>query len=305
MSACSIVWVEQADIDAGSYLNTACVDDGDGGAAQVCDDADCAEPPQTRTLSITKTDNTVSYDHVGQIITYTIVATNTGNVPQAITVNDTPALDNFSCTPANGSSHRSPGTMTCTGTHAVTQADLNAGNLHDVACANATGATEACADADVPGVQRPALSITKVADVASYNAVGQTITYTIVASNTGNVTIASVTITDANATLGTCTPANGSSLDPSATITCSATHAINQADIDAGHYLNTACVDDGAGGAAAICADANVPAVSNKLLTILKTATEDELRLGRRHPPLHGRRDQRWQHDARRRDHHR
>ena len=227
-----------------------------------------------KTLSITKTDDTVSYDHVGQVIGFTIVATNTGNVPQAITVNDTPALDNFSCTPTNGSSIAPTGTMTCTGTHTVTQADLNAGKFDDTACANASGATEACADDTVPGVQSPALSITKVANPTTYNAVGQTITYTIVATNTGNVTIASATITDANATLGTCTPANGSSLDPLASITCSATHSITQGDIDAGHYLNTACVDDGQGGVTEICADANVTAVSNKLLTILKTATE-------------------------------
>ena len=128
--------VTQADINAGTYNNTACVDDGvgTGGAAQVCDDAD-VPAVQTKTLSITKTDNTTSYDHVGQVITFTIVATNSGNVPQLITVNDTPALDNFSCTPTNGTSVAPLGTMTCTGTHAVTQADLNAGNLHDLACA--------------------------------------------------------------------------------------------------------------------------------------------------------------------------
>ena len=123
-------------------------------AASICDDAD-VPAVQTKTLSITKTDNTTSYDHVGQVITFTIVATNTGNVPQAITVSDTPALDNFSCTPTNGTSVAPPGTMTCTGTHAVTQADLNAGNLHDLACADATGATQVCAPDDVPGVQNP------------------------------------------------------------------------------------------------------------------------------------------------------
>ena len=37
-------------------------------------------------------------------------------------------------------------------------------------------------------------------------------------------------------------------------------HTVTQADIDAGHYLNTACVDDGAGGAAQACDDADVPA---------------------------------------------
>ena len=90
-------------------------------------------------------------------------------------------------------------------------------------------------------------------------------TYSITATNTGNTTLASATITDANASLGTCTPANGSPLAPGATITCAATHTVTQADIDAGHYLNTACVDDGAGGAAQACDDANVPAISNKL----------------------------------------
>ncbi|HEV8404166.1 MAG TPA: hypothetical protein VGQ31_14145 [Candidatus Limnocylindrales bacterium] len=265
--------VTQADLTAGHYLNQACVDDGAGGAASVCDSVD-VPGVQTKTLSITKDDDTAGYDHVGQVITYTIVATNTGNVPQDITVSDTPALDAFSCTPANGTTVAPAGTMTCTGTHTVSQADLDAGNLHDVACADATGATQACAPDDVPGVQSPALSITKVADLATYNAVGQTITYTIVATNTGNVTLASATITDANATLGTCTPANGSALDPGATITCSATHQITQADIDAGHYLNTACVDDGEGGLAPVCADANVPAASDRGLSIVKDATE-------------------------------
>ena len=75
-----------------------------------------------------------------------------------------------------------------------------------------------------------------------------------------------MTITDANATLGTCTPANGSSLAPGRTITCSATHTVTQADIDAGHYLNTACVS--ATDATATCDDADVPSDNNPNLSI-------------------------------------
>ena len=45
----------------------------------------------------------------------------------------------------------------------------------------------------------PALTITKDATEASYNAVGQVIHYTIVATNTGNTTLAAVTVTDPNA----------------------------------------------------------------------------------------------------------
>ena len=45
-------------------------------------------------------------------------------------------------------------------------------------------------DEDVPAVQSPHLSITKVATETSYDAVGQVIHYTIVATNDGNMTLA-------------------------------------------------------------------------------------------------------------------
>ena len=78
--------------------------------------------------------------------------------------------------------------MTCTGTHTVTQADIDAGHYHDLACVDATGGRPRPAHADdVPAVQSQTLSITKDDNTASYDHVGQVITYTIVATNTGNV----------------------------------------------------------------------------------------------------------------------
>ena len=50
------------------------------------------------------------------------------------------------------------------------------------------------------GVQNPHLAITKVATEASYDAVGEVIHYTIVATNDGNVTLHNVTVTDPNVT---------------------------------------------------------------------------------------------------------
>jgi len=262
--------ITQADIDAGSYFNQACVDDGAGGAAQAC--ADVTTPgTQTRTLSITKDDDTASYDHVGQLITFTIVATNTGNVPQAITVSDTPALDNFGCTPANGSTVAPGGTMSCTGTHTVTQADLNAGNFHDVACADATGATQACAPDDVPGTLTRTLSITKDDDTASYDHVGQVITFTIVATNTGNVP-QDITVSDTPAldNFG-CTPANGSTVAPSGTMSCTGTHTVTQADLDARNFHDVACAN--AAGATEVCAPDDVPGTQPVPSQITPTAT--------------------------------
>ena len=76
-----------------------------------------------------------------------------------------------------------------------------------------------------------------MATEASYDAVGDVIHYTIVATNTGNTTLAAVTVTDPNAVAGlACTPANGSPLAPGASMTCTASHTVTQADIDAGHF---------------------------------------------------------------------
>ena len=170
------------------------------------------------------------------------------------------------CVPANGSSLAPGASLSCTASHTVTQADIDAGHYLNTACVSATGATATCDDADVPADQNPHLTIVKDATEDSFSAVGDVIHYTITATNDGNTTLASVTVTDPNATGLACTPANGSPLAPGAALSCTASHTVTQADIDAGHYLNTACVD--AEGAEATCDDVDV---LNASLTIEKT----------------------------------
>jgi uncharacterized repeat protein (TIGR01451 family) len=266
--------IVQADLDAGHYANTACADDGAGGAAQVCADED-VPADQNPHLTITKTATEQSYDAVGDVIHYTIVATNDGNITlNNVTVTD-PDVSNLTCTPANGSTLAPGASLNCTASHTITQADLDAGHYANSACVDdgEGGAEPACDDADVPGDDNPALSIVKGDNDATYDSVGDTITYSIVATNTGNVTLHNVTITDTLAVLGTCTPAIPvTDLAPGATITCSATHVVTQADIDAGSYLNTACVDDGAGGAAQACDDEGTPAIRTPALNVDKSA---------------------------------
>ena len=57
---------------------------------------------------------------------------------------------------------------------------------------------QVCASKDVPGTKSPHLSITKSVTETGYAAVGQVLHYTIVATNDGNVTLASVTVTELN-----------------------------------------------------------------------------------------------------------
>jgi uncharacterized repeat protein (TIGR01451 family) len=108
--------------------------------------------------------------------------------------------------------------------------------------------------------QNPHLAIVKTFSPASYSAVGQTISYTITVTNDGNVTLHNVTVTDPNASNLSCTPAIPvADLAPGAGISCTANHVTTQADLDAGHYANQACVDDGAGPAAQQCSSVDTP----------------------------------------------
>ena len=91
--------------------------------------------------------------------------------------------------------------LTCTGSHTVTQADLDAGAFANTA--NAAGAgplsqpvTAQPASATVPAAQTLHLALTKTAAPTSYSQVGQVINYTLVATNDGNVTLTGVRISD-------------------------------------------------------------------------------------------------------------
>ena len=68
-----------------------------------------------------------------------------------------------------------------------------------------------------------------------------TLTYTFTATNTGDVTLTGVTITDPLPGLSalTCVPVQPSTLAPTASMVCTATYVVTQADVDAGNIANT------------------------------------------------------------------
>ena len=115
---------------------------------------------------------------------------------------------------------------------------------------------------------------------------GQTITYTYVIINSGNVNLGpdQFTITDDHigTPLGTpfncgpagttLTPNTGTIAAPSAgsSVTCQATYTITQADLNAGSVTNTASASGG--GISSPSVQATVNAVQNKILTLQKSA---------------------------------
>jgi uncharacterized repeat protein (TIGR01451 family) len=216
-------------------------------------------------LSLVKTATPATYSAVGQVIGYSYVVKNTGNVTLAgpVTVADDKAT--VTC-PAGG---LAPGAeMTCTASYTVTQADLDSGTVKNTAKASANGTDSNTDYETVTADKKPALSLVKTADPATYDEVGDVIGYSYVVKNTGNVTLAGpVTVTDDKATV-TC-PAGG--LAPGASITCTASYTITQADLDSGSVKNTAKAS--ANGTDSNTADATVTAIQSPALSLVKTAT--------------------------------
>src|SRR5690606_1216402 len=144
----------------------------------------------------------------GTVITYTFTVTNTGN----ITVHDIVVIDELAglvwdeANPDGVIGTLGAGeSATVTATYTVTAADVETGNVHNSAIA--TGETTFCLNdectitsdpdvADVPVTQGPALRVEKSAEPVANAKLGDTITYTFVVTNTGNVTITGIVVDD-------------------------------------------------------------------------------------------------------------
>jgi uncharacterized repeat protein (TIGR01451 family) len=201
--------INQSDLDNGSFLDTGNATSDEATAPPA---PDTITATQTRTLSLTKADNLNPghYDHIGQVVTYTLTATNTGNTTlHNVTVSDSPALTNFSCTPAIPATLAPNAAIVCTGTHSITQADLDTGSYLDTGNATSDEATAPPAPDTITATQTRMLSLTKADNLnpAHYDHVGQVVTYTLTATNTGNTTLHNVMVSDTPALDGfSCNP---------------------------------------------------------------------------------------------------
>ena len=133
---------------------------------------------------------------------------------------------------------------TCTGTHKITQEDLNVGFFNDVANASSKEAEAPPAEDTIKAEQKPKLGVTKTDNLnpAKYNKVGQVVKYTLTATNEGNITLHNVTVSDTPALEGfSCIPAIPvGELAPGKSIVCTGTHTITQEDLNNGSFKDTA-----------------------------------------------------------------
>jgi gliding motility-associated-like protein/uncharacterized repeat protein (TIGR01451 family) len=84
------------------------------------------------------------------------------------------------------------------------------------------------------------LYLSKIAQNEEYHAEGEIIVYNLEVTNTGNVTLHNITVSDANADPGSISPSQIVSLAPGETAFLTAQHTITAADVAAGKVINQA-----------------------------------------------------------------
>ncbi|MHB8101622.1 MAG: beta strand repeat-containing protein [Methanosarcina sp.] len=267
--------ITQDDINAGSVTNNANATGTFNGQEVKSNNVnETVTAEQNPALNITKTADPETYNVVDQTITYNYNVTNTGNVPvSGITV-----TDNKTSVILDNNEDLAPGTsVNGTATYTITQDDINAGSVTNNA--NATGTFNGQevksnnVNETVTAEQNPALNITKTADPETYNVVDQTITYNYNVTNTGNVPVSGITVTDDKASV---LLDNNEDLAPGTSVNGTATYTITQDDIHAGSVTNNANAT-GTFNGQEVKSDnvtATVTAIQNPNYTIDKTVTD-------------------------------
>ena len=209
-------------------------------------------PSCNPSLTIDKTSDFAPLDPLveGDEITYSFEVENTGTVPLTnVTVTD-PLPGLSAITPGPVAELAVGDSLTFTATYTVTLADVDAGQITNIATATAD-MPEGCVDClqptdtdteVVPPTQQPDVAVEKTSDVEDDQVltIGDIVTYTFVAENTGNVTLTDVTITDTLPGISAIEPVSVASLIPDATATFTATYVVTQSDVDSGVIVNSA-----------------------------------------------------------------
>jgi uncharacterized repeat protein (TIGR01451 family) len=218
-------------------------------------------------MTIVKTAAESSFSSPGDLLNYSYQVTNSGNVTLSnISVTD----DKASVTCPDTSGGLAPtASITCTAQYTVTQADLDAGSVTNTAFSS-DGTTDSPPDSEtVDGQQNPALDIQKTADPTTFQDVGDVIAYSYDVTNSGNVTLFDVTVTDDLIASVSC-PDTSAGLAPSDTITCTGSYTITQQDLTNGSVTNTASASDGT--TASTDVSETVTSSATAALTISKSA---------------------------------
>ncbi|QSR24236.1 hypothetical protein CFH99_01180 [Nocardioides aromaticivorans] len=289
--------VTQADVDAGQVDNAATTTGTPPSGPKVTDEDDVTVPGTSEpAIELVKTADKTDLV-VGETMTYTFVTTNTGNVTLSDVViaesafTGSGTVSAIDCDPTAPSVLAPGESMECTATYVVTQADVDAGQVDNAATTTGTPPSGPKVtdedDVTVPGTSEPAIELVKTADKTDL-VVGETMTYTFVTTNTGNVTLSDVVIAESAFTgSGTvsaidCDPTAPAVLAPGESMECTATYVVTQADVDAGQVDNAATTTGTPPSGPKVTDedDVTVPGTSEPAIELVKTADKTDLVVG-------------------------
>jgi gliding motility-associated-like protein/uncharacterized repeat protein (TIGR01451 family) len=232
-----IYLVTQEDLDAGSIRNTASAR-GYGPGPSLVQGLGVAVvlAEQNPELSISKTSQQSSFSFAGEQISYTITITNSGNV----TISDLLVEDPLTGLLQEIESLAPEQSLSFNETYIVSQENLDSGELLNQALVSGfdpnNSPVSGSADRLIPAGQNSELSVTKTAEPETFSAPGDQIAYTIVVSNTGNVTLSDVYVEDPLTGLGFLI----GEMAPGSTRSFSESYVILLADVHEGKVVNVA-----------------------------------------------------------------
>ena len=234
--------VTQGDVDAGSVTNTATAtaSDSEGLVASAPSSVTVAANVPNSSIILTESTTSTGYGAAGQTIPYSYLVANTGTTTlTGVGVSDdlVPTVSCPSATLAPGNSE------TCTGSYTVTQGDVDAGSVTDVATASGTNPQSIVVTSAPSSVTVAANATTSSIILAEsttstgYGAAGQTIPYSYLVTNTGTTTLTGVGVSDDLVPTVTCPSAT---LAPGASEACTGSYTVTQGDVDAGSVTDVA-----------------------------------------------------------------
>ena len=253
--------VTQANIDAGLITNIGTVSSGATSNTSSKTVTLAGSPSLEVTKSGTLNAGANNRADAGDTISYSYAVKNTGNVTllNVAVTDDRISNDavNIDC-PSGGANNviatlEPAQTVTCVASYVVTQSNLDMGSVTNTGTAT-NGVTTATGSKTVTLTASPGVIIAKsgVLNVGSNGRVdaGDVITYSFVVTNTGNVTLANVTVTDdkiLNDSVNIQCPDGANtnvklSLSPAESVTCVGDYAVTQSDINSGSVTNIGSV---------------------------------------------------------------
>jgi len=291
------VRVVQAAETSDEIVNEATVTAADPALPEVAltaSDEDIDDLVRTAAITLAKTASVETVDTVGDEIAYSFRVTNTGDVTLTeIDVAETAftgagsrpevVCDEDSVTLAPGE------TWTCTATYAVVQADLDSGSVSNTATASALAPEGVDAPTSPPSRAivtvdaKPSLGLVKSAAGDTVRRAGDIVDYEFAVTNTGNVSVSDVEITETDFTgtgddvVAVCEDV---SVAPQETVVCTASYEVTQVDVDSGRIDNTAVAGAVAASGDDVSSDPSSAAVvigAAPGISLVKSATPSDL----------------------------